>query len=353
MSNEVELYSKLKYFTGGEEVVISGRVQTVADCPYCLKVSSSEDVHSSFGLVFERGTRYGFYCFVCGSARSLAGFGFDIGFDESLAPESVAPSGQRVVQRLPRKPPSWLDSAEDLLSEYCSHEHRYRLWGNYKSVPELAVDKYMLGVGVLPMSRSREERLITPVMNNGKVMWFRGRALNGSSEQKWLASGGVSLVDVPAIFAEQIEPGAKVLIVENMVDAILVNELTSYSAVPTLSVSYWNESWTKQIAEKDPSMVIVAFDADIAGNGPPNRAARDRQILSRVRKMFGKSAELHSVRCIDSGWEVRWLSEDSAGKLRIPTPMGVRRANDLQRYGLNAHLLPWRCGGMDIGKLAQ
>lgn len=223
-----------------------------ADCPWCGKEATAGATHFSYS---ERGG----YCFVCGNGGSLWKLAQQC---EALPVADVKP--QRAEPK--RKVAYWQASAVSLLASYEAHPQRVEMWQRYKPLSSKTIERMRLGVGVLPQSKCKHERLIVPVMRDGAPVWFRGREIDCNCG-KWLASGGVKLDDIPLYNIEAVGTSSIVWIVENPIDALLLTERTKYVGVATYSVSYWRESWANALRERQPAWIIVAYDNDIPGNG--------------------------------------------------------------------------------------
>lgn len=280
------------------------------NCPWCGKEAKKYATHFSY-------SEKGFKCFVCGEGGTLGRLAKHLNVDGDWREPQPRPEPQ------PRTRPAWLDNATRLLAGYTTHPRRRELWDSYKRLPAETLDAYRLGVGVLPASRCRHERLIVPVMDGLRVAWLRGRVIDCDCG-KWLASGGVKLADVPLFNADRLQPmqpSQVVWIVENPVDAILVGLRTDYVGVATLSVSYWQDHWTEALRAARPELIVVAYDADLPGNGGPDY------------------------------WRQKHQWERERGH-RAPVPGGVRLVNRLLRAGLPARLFRWPAGvGTDVGEV--
>jgi len=144
---------------------------------------------------------------------------------------------------------------------------------------------------------------MVPFFSGGLVVGFRGRAV-ACDCGKWLSPSGSRIVlynggrllppesrNRNAVFSlgdcpDEVWARKKLLIiVENPIDALLIEEKTRHLAVATLGVSMWRQGWTKALKRAKPETVIIAFDNDLPGNGGAKR-----------RKEFAaKWKEQHSV----------------------------------------------------------
>lgn len=243
------------------------------------------------------------------------------------------PAAQPEPPAPPRRPTYWQRNAERLIRDYTSHPGRVELWNNYKPLPTETIVRAELGVGILPSSRCKHERLIVPVRDSfGRVVCFRGRriACNCTDEhgrlKKWTTSAGWRLDGLPLY---NLAPDSKgvIYIVENPIDALMIDAFTEYNGVATLSTSYWRQVWTASLLETAPSLVIVAYDNDLAGNGG------------------GKHRE---------GLIENWRKTVPAGA-PIPTAYGQVLAVTLREAGLPVVLYDWAGSpaGEDIGSLLR
>lgn len=336
-----ELYTNLVMITHGQEF---GDRKCAIACPYCGKESSPTDLHCAFGYIFTENNSYGFHCFVCGASVSLENL-YKLFTNQSIVIDRV---DKVVTEKAPRY---WQTRINQLLSRFTGNKDKYQAWERYKHVGPNLVDKYHLGLGKLPDSRCIHKRLVTPIFSSGQPVWFRGRAYKCEC-QKWLGSKGVSPTHLPLLLSEHVKPGQYIFIVENYVDALLVNEHSPYAGIPTLSVSYWGSSWTEEIRALKPKHVIIAYDADVAGNGPINRAHLLGTAKKRLQRRLGAIEANVEITSEDkTGWIISWRYLEAQGTLKIPIPNGVKLANKLLAAGLPVTLAKWENEGDDIGML--
>ena len=343
-------YTELQSVLPGTERTIGGTPQIVpAICPFCGK-SNEREFHSSYGAIFDGD--YGFKCFSCGVAYPLAGLyakltGRDTGGIVSVKP--LRPTKERAAAY-------WLKDADNLLHRYTTHKQRYTAWDRYKNIKPDIVEKYSLGVGVLPQSRYRDLRLIVPILQNGKVVMLRGRRIAGDGA-KWTSSGGVSPADIQLPFSQYVDSDI-LFIVENPVDAILINEYSRACAVAALSTNYWYPHWTARIKELAPSIVVTAYDHDLAGEGV-SVSQVIKTTKERVKKIYAaRDTQLLDVKIVrvetnSKGWRISWESGEHSGVLPIPAPAGVQRRNELLKAGIPVASMPWQAveNKADIGDL--
>ena len=266
-------------------------------CPACGHESTPKSPHCSFSAK-------GWHCFSCGSGGSLNALGrllLDKSFDTVSLPY--------IETKTPKKASCWLTGA--LAARFAEHPRRNELWNSYKPLSVVTLDRNQLGVGVLPYSRCKHERLIVPVWNGPEPVGIRGRAIDCDCG-KWLASAGWSIDLAPLYNSDSLGVGQVIWIVENPVDALMLSERTEYAGVATYSVSYWTEAWTRRLVEAQPELVIVAYDNDLVGCGGGPR--RDEFIRM-------------------------WL-EDPKHKV-VPPANGPALANKLLEAGLPVTLYDW------------
>ena len=278
------------------------------ECPGCGKEVKRGQTHFSFSA-------RGGHCFVCGASYSLAALAqmYDV--------KDWRPDPSRRQARERRRPERRWDGGA-LMAQYTAHERRFEMWRRYRSLlSEAIIDRAGLGVGAFPQytSKCEHDRLMVPLIVGGEVVGFRGRALDCECG-KWLSPSGNrtvlyngrrlgadidTLADVTGNAKQVSHP--IVTIVENPLDALLIEELEGGYAVATLSVSYWKDEWTRAMVDLAPKLVMVMYDNDRPGNGG------------------GQEGQL------------RWLAEHP----KDIVPNGVRLANDLIAAGVKAQLYDW------------
>lgn len=289
-------------------------------CPLCGSESTPAHPKCSFN---ERG----WHCFVCGAGGSLKNLAekSDLQFLENTFTNRPQNTPKR-PQEAPGRPQRWKAISEYLCSEFEASDGRFDAWLNYKPVSYANILAKRLGLGILPASRCHHPRLIVPIITD-RIVGFRGRQI-ACDCGKWLAPGGSDIEnEYPLYNAEALKPGCVVWIVENPIDALLVGQSTDYIGVATYSVAYWFDRWTGVLKAARPSLVVVAYDNDIPGNG----GGRKRE------RMIGE-----------------WMTAHP-GARKAPDPAGPRLANRLLAAGLNAVLFNWdRMPQVkDIGVLLQ
>lgn len=349
----MDLFDQATTLIDGTHKTIGGKAQYVPDyCPYCFKENHKE-FHSSFGQIFPDGG-YGFKCFVCGEVAGLASL---VKFMGGQVDNDDPPIRLKTLQRPAPSQPYWYSQRNSVLDFITTQDDRYDQWYSYKRLTPQMVDDYQLGTGVLVGTRHKDRRLITPMIEDGSPVWFRGRSTEGKG---WIGAAGVSPKDIRLPHIDRIPQSPDILILtENYVDGILVNEHTPYWAASVLGVSYWSDSWQQQLIAKQPKLVIVAFDADLAGNLGTNEQAVNvatKRIhgWAKGNNVDADTIAFDYVKPRDSGgWVVSFDVSGVEKNVRIPPPYGIRRVNQLRRHGVDAIPFPWRKNdvGKDIGSL--
>lgn len=266
-------------------------------CPECGSESTPRHPKCSFNA-------RGWHCFVCGAGGGLKGLAKRLGLEDNrpyTAP--VRPQEAR------RKPVLRLHDAERMIEEFHAHRASWSAWQAYKPVSRGSFERMRLGLGVLPLSRCKHERLIVPIYSGTEVRGLRGRAI-ACDCGKWLAPAGTQIGLYPLYNDAALGQGAVVWIVENPVDALLLSERTPYVGVATYSVAYWQDHWTETLRAARPELVVVAYDNDLPGCGGAER--RGEMIRD-------------------------WLKTHP----RVPDPAGPKLATRLRAAGLPAALFDW------------
>ncbi len=349
-----ELMSIIYSHLGGRATTIGHKYQIIPDnCPYC-GADNSRDFHSSYGQIFPD-AGYGYKCFANCETVGLYQLALHIGAVEAPGgrkPIKFSPKLPKVAPVMPQEKRHWQLHGAAYFEQYAGNLDKFRLWWEYKRIPRDIIEKHGLGVGVVPSSRCAHERLITPIIQNGELVMIRGRAIDCDCP-KWLPAAGASPSEIDLILVDQVQEGDIVLVVENYVDALLVNETTDYKAVCTLSTSYWYPHWQQQLIERNPALVIPAFDGDVAGNGGTPSQVREAA-RKRVAKKLKCAIEDVTVTKLDMnarGWNVKWVNHVAKGTERIPMPAGVKLNNELTKDNVPSALLKWDEEGQDIGKV--
>jgi len=270
-------------------------------CPACGK----ERDHFSF-------SPRGAHCFKCGYKDSLSGLARRVGLwdDQPRRYEPYVPPPPKPARRAP-----WLAEASERLTRYVNHPDLLARWQAYKPISAATVRRFRFGLGKLPMYgkrtdtwyESRDDWLIVPLFEGTKLVALRGRNLTGQGP-KWISASGSRY----ALFGlETVEEGDVVWICENYVDAAwLMERYPDMRAVAIGGASNWKDEWAQALAAKQPRLVVVALDFDLAGQA------------------HGKMYE-------------RLQAERRAEGLPPIEPAGPRIANDLLARGLHAHLFRW------------
>ena len=363
MDNEV-LYAKLVDAIGIDTFTVSGKIQTTTVCPWCGSASSKGHIRNSFGKIFDSGRAFGFKCFVCHEAHALISLALAVGLggteDYERQDYSALVSSARTVQQ----DPFWTPYVEDLQEVYTAHPERHRLWWDYKRVPPDVVDKWGLGVGVAPWRESQihdalnsrgDVSLITPMRRyDGSVMGFRARRPDGG----WLSFTGLTIGILPLQHLQVAASNKIVMVLENYVDALLVNEFggDGVGAVATLSTSYMSDEWLAALRYVRPRMTVVAYDADIPGNGPVSQEHLLEYAHSRrpqIERLCNCDVEISGVQPTQKGFSVLYSANGEQGSFSIPAPAGVRLSNMLLANGIPSMLVKWNQDQayMDVGKL--
>lgn len=276
-------------------------------CPFCSKAKG----HFGYTAGYTAGGRY--KCFHCGESGSLYGLAKELQLlpDSTYVPKSL-PRPSLAEPEKPAAPPAWLAYGEHLVEGYTSHPMRVQLWQAYKPIQIEMIQRYGLGVGVIPGWERRGSCLTVPVWDEtGRIIGLRGRAQNGDGP-KWINAPGTGayLYNLPEIGERKV-----LWIVENMIDALLIMQSSpDYdAAAPTTGVSTWREEWSTRIAAMGFEMVIVAYDNDLPG-----------QASGKMREGL-----------------LREWAQTHPGQ-QPPKPNGPKVANDLLRAGAKAVLYEWQ-----------
>lgn len=227
------------------------------------------------------------------------------------------PANFRLPPPPPPKPCLWKPHAERIVAGYCQAPDRYQRWADYKDVRRATVDAWQLGVGVLPETSCPHRRLVVPVRRNGVVVALAGRELGCGCEAKYGTKWVNARGSEGRLFNEEgLKAGAKVVITENRVDALLVMDEWPDVVAVALGSAHARPEWIVQIAESQPRRVVVWLDNDLAGC-PSNRifwAYLDKCRAEGTKpKQPGGSALISELRRLGVNAEAfRWKDDDDA-----------------------------------------
>lgn len=398
------LYEAIAAELGAKRVSFGGKPQAITICPICR--AEDDDMRASFGYIFPRGRGdgWGFKCFACNHrALSLVEFAIaaNVGHlvDEILPSEysnkpvaytaSKKKANVRIDETKARMLSAWTYRLGGIVESGHAHKDVYDAWYAHKRVPREVVDQWMLGVGPLPSSKCNHDRLLVPVVDRfGKPVWIRGRKLNCSCKEKWLAAGGVSptMGDSPPWhpgWQRHIEPESgklrhllgelykpMVYIVENMVDALLISHYTWHTGMAIMSVTYRSDRWLEHIkwlAKNNHHLrFVVALDAHGPGNGWVSREHMIEELSPICVKDFNRTPEgksqpakvdqvvIHNVRQAGGSYIVTYsLGFTETHTVRYTKPNGPPIMEDLNSLGIAVSPMPWKGEhkNMDVGSL--
>lgn len=214
-------------------------------CPFCSAGPRKSAAHE------ERGFR----CFVCGWH----------GADDLAATLGLA-GYERPAQRpapAPQPPKRWQRDPQAYQDRYTGHLDRVTLWRAYKPLTLESIQRFGLGVGVLPSSPCTHPRLTYANLETGQPTGFRGRRLRCDCKEKWITAGGSGgwLAG-----AHLLRPGARVLMVENWIDGLLCMQRWPgcVAVASTLGASGWSDAMLDLIIASKPLGVKQIGDNDHA-----------------------------------------------------------------------------------------
>jgi len=221
-------------------------------CPECGR----EDEKCSF-------SPKGWHCFVCGAGGALKGLA------EQLNIRRVETSYRKPQSKPPprRRPFGWQENSYHVLRQFIGNPNRVELWNNYRPFTTRTIERWKLGVGMLPNCRCQHRRLVYPAFLGDKIVAFRGRAFECGCD-KWLQSAGSQIV----LWGDELlTEGQTVIVCESPIDAMLAMQETPgiVAVASTGGAGNWREEWTKRLRDARPYHVVVWFDNDLAGTPTP------------------------------------------------------------------------------------
>lgn len=271
-------------------------------CPNCER----EDKKFSF-------SPRGFKCFVCGfSGRSLSYLAYYV-----RAPRAFVP--YRVEQRKKKdRPQQWQLNPRKVLEGFKAYPNKGELWRRYRPFTDEIIERYELGVGVLPSCRCVHLRLIYPAYKGTQIVGLRGRA-SGCDCEKWLVSKGTKVVLWSSDYPPFIEPDRLFIVCESPIDGMLAKMLRPkiVTVASTGGAGTWRDEWTEQIASLLPSLVLVWLDNDLPGNATGATRAR-----------------------LLAGWREK-MAERGRGNIRPPVANGMRITNAFLAHHVQTRPYIW------------
>jgi DNA primase len=217
---------------------------------------------------FSYGPR-GFRCFACDEAGSLRKLADHLGL---LTVSAVLPRPRRVVKPVsfmpePPQPPRDWQTDPDILARFQPISPSALTYAHSRGLKAETIKRWRIGAGMLPSSRARFPRLILPVIESGKVVGLRGRAIDSRDDApKWLVSAG-SKTTLFGLDELRARPGETVIVCEAPLACVLaMQEHPDVVAVAsTAGCGTWRDEWADAIAGARPIQVVVWMDADEAG----------------------------------------------------------------------------------------
>lgn len=185
-------------------------------------------------------------------------------------PHKVENAKSRASQLLSERSIAWLKAIEQAEANV----RRFRAWKEYRGLTQESVVYWRLGLGKLP--GQKQERLILPVFENGRLVALKGRRIGNGPGPKWISAKGSRLAILGADHAMEVADGHVLLVCESPVDAILV--MQEWPDVLAVASSSGATSGHDLIAGLISGMrdrlagVVVVFDNDLAGT--PNATAQ-------------------------------------------------------------------------------
>jgi hypothetical protein len=280
MASLMDFVNRLNAVERGTDT--EGNPRYHADCPFCGKPTKPGQNHFYFSAI-------GFKCWACGEVGHLG----------KLAQHLAMPKTEHVrIEKKPKPVQNDTHFSDKLIASYTSHPDRYDLWYQYRRLNTQTVDRYSLGVGILP--GQYEQRLIMPIKRAGTWVGLRGRRICDGNSPKWLnAKGSRSMFYCPGGY----RIGGTLFITENTADCLLVLQMyQEYDAgAPTCGVSSWKDIWSEYIAMRPPALIILAFDAD--WQTKPQVKAGTMKTLASLRR-HGLNVELFDWSKYDTGSDI-------------------------------------------------
>ncbi len=207
----------------------------------------------------------GFNCFACGARGGLRRLAEQLGVGDGpplpfprMRRRPVVRPPQPVPVRDWQRDPRILDRFQPIPPEGLAYAYS-------RGLTDASIRRWRIGWGLLPASRAKFPRLILPVIESGRVVGLRGRAVDPRDDApKWLVAAGSKTT----LFArEELRAGGTVIVTEAPLACVLVmQERPDVVAVAsTAGCGTWRDEWTAAIAASRPSAVITWMDNDEAG----------------------------------------------------------------------------------------
>jgi len=222
---------------------------------------------------FSYSTR-GYNCFACGAAGGLRKLAELLGLGSAAPLTMLRPlRARRPARRAPETPERPWQRDPRILERFQPIPPEGLAYAYSRGLTDESIRRWRIGWGMLPASRARFPRLILPVIECGRVVGLRGRAVDPrDNAPKWLQSAGSKTT---LFGAETLGEGKIVIVTEAPLSAILaIQEHSEIATVigdeisavaSTAGCATWREEWTDLIAASRPAAVVVWMDHDEAG----------------------------------------------------------------------------------------
>jgi DNA primase len=209
----------------------------------------------------------GYFCFGCPEHGSLYRLADHLGL---VTVSTVVPRPRIVHRPVPVPTPEivrdW-QTDPNILARFQSMSVSALTYAHSRGLKAESIRRWRIGSGMLPSSRARFPRLILPVIEDGRVVGLRGRAIDSRDDApKWLQSAG-SKTTLFGLDELRSRPGETVIVCEAPLACVLaMQEHPDVVAVAsTAGCGTWRDEWADAIATARPQQVVIWMDADEAG----------------------------------------------------------------------------------------
>lgn len=295
------------------------------DCPACGASGLRNNRPAYHFYFYATEHRSGATCWTCGYRTTLAGLLRELG--DSGAYEPPAPAHVKPAAPPPwERPGAWANWQRTMASK---QEAIWQTWQAYRPFTRetvaragLAVERLVFRDDERGWYQGRYPRLLIPIVREGVLVGFRGRAYQPLDDgPKWISATGT---ETWLCGLETVRRGSEVIWCESLADRLLGEQQYPGVAFVASGGLTWRDEWLDHLARLKPRHVLVWFDHDLSGNGSPwhEEDWGDRWRAEQVRRLTAAGKPTHRLP-------------------QAPSPRGPLLVAELRKRGIRADLYDW------------